>query len=531
MPDLASAGEEQAGSATTAGSGDSISIAGNIVNSTIIIKSIVRDDQIVDLETLPPEPGDPPYKGLQYFDETDAGHFFGREELTGRLIGRLHRSRFLAIVGASGSGKSSVVRAGMIPALKAGGPLADGSMPPPGSAHWSYRVFNPGGHPLDALAASLCAAGALPSQISSIRDELLHDPQSIALAAQSLLSQEKNSHLLLVVDQFEEIFTLARSAEEREAFINSLIAASSPDDTQPATVLICLRADFYAQVAQHDRLREMVSQYQEFIGAMSRAELVDAIVGPLSRDNWKIQEGLVKVILDDVGFEPGSLPLLSHALLETWKRRHARTLTLSGYVDSGGADGAIRETADSVFKDRLRPDQQAVARLIFLRLAELNDDAQDTRRRAPFSELITRSTDELTIQTVINILVDARLVTTSTLEPGDQKVVEVAHESLIREWPTLRNWLNEDRQGLILHRQLTEAAEDWVKNGRDAGLLFRGSRLIQVQDWAAKSGNADTLSLQDLEFLGASRAEAQREARKEARVRVTQGIFAAVIIG
>src|SRR5512141_1287513 len=140
MQDAAAAGEEHVGNAISAGSGDSISIAGNIVNSTIIIKSIVRDDQVVDLEKLPPEPGEPPYKGLQYFDETDAGHFFGREELTGRLIGRLHRSRFLAIVGASGSGKSSVVRAGVIPALRAGAPLADGSMPPSGSAHWSYRV-------------------------------------------------------------------------------------------------------------------------------------------------------------------------------------------------------------------------------------------------------------------------------------------------------------------------------------------------------------------------------------------------------
>ncbi len=530
MPDLASANEGQAGSATSSSSGDSISIAGTIVNSTIIIKSIVRDDQVVDLEALPPEPGEPPYKGLQYFDEADAGHFFGRDQLTIRLVGRLHRSRFLAIVGASGSGKSSVVRAGVIPALKSGGPLADGSMPSPDSTHWSYRVFNPGGHPLDALAACLSLPDALPAQLSSLRDEVSRDPASLALACQSLLSAEKSPHLLLVVDQFEEIFTLARSAEEREAFINALIAASNPDDTQPVSVIICLRADFYAQVAQHDRLRELVSQCQEFIGAMSRAELVEAIVGPLARDNWKIQEGLVKVILNDVGFEPGSLPLLSHALLETWKRRHGRTLTLSGYVDCGGVEGAIRETADTVFRDRLKPGQQAVARMIFLRLAELNDDAQDTRRRAPFSELITRSTDEVTIQTVINVLADARLVTTSTLEPGDLKVVEVAHESLIREWPTLREWLNQDRAGLILHRQLTEAGEDWVKSGRDKSLLFRGSRLKRVQDWAANSSNAETLSLQDIEFLEASQGEARREARREARIRITQGVLALVTI-
>jgi len=526
------AGEEPEDEGIAEGSGDVIRISGNIVNSTIIVKSVVRDDQVVDLEKLPPEAGEPPYQGLQYFNERDAGRFFGREQLTTRLIGRLVRTRFLAVIGASGSGKSSLVRAGVIPALKSGARLADGSLPPSGSVHWAYRVFTPGGHPLDALAAALSKEDAPPSQIASLRDELAADPKSLALAAQSLLAQAKSPHLLLVVDQFEEIFTQARSSEEREAFINSLISASSPEDSHPLSLLICLRADFYAQVAQHDRLRGMVSQHQEFIGAMNRAELVDAIVGPLVQGNWKIQEGLVKVILDDVGYEPGALPLLSHALLETWKRRRGRTLILSGYVESGGVDGAIRETAEAVFNQRLTPEQQPIARMIFLRLAELNENAQDTRRRASFSELITRSTDELTIQTVINILADARLVTTSTVEPGTTKVVEVAHESLIREWPTLQEWLHEDRQGLILHRQLTEATEDWVENERETGLLIRGKRLAQVQEWASKEGNADSLSLQEVEFLEASQANAREEAEKEARLaraRRTQRIFTAVI--
>ena len=533
MVEPSPAGGEETGNTTTGSSGDVISISGNIVNSTIIIKSVVRDDQAVELEKLPPEPGEPPYQGLQYFDEKDAGHFFGREQLTSRLIGRLQRSNFLAVIGASGSGKSSLVRAGVIPALKSGARLADGSLPPSESAHWSYRVFNPGGHPLDALAAALAKEAALPSQVGGLRDELAANPKSLTLAAQSWLAQQKSPHLLLVVDQFEEIFTQTRNPEEREGFINALVAATSPEDTQPLSLMICLRADFYAPVAQHNGLREMVSQHQEFIGAMSRAELVDAIVAPLVRDGWKIQEGLVKVILDDVGYEPGALPLLSHALLETWKRRRGSTLTLSGYVECGGVDGAIRETAETVFNQRLTPEQRPVARMIFLHLAELSEGAQDTRRRASYSELITRSTDETTIQTVINILADARLVTTSTIEPGENKVVEVAHESLIREWPTLRQWLDEDRQGLILHRQLTEATEDWIENGRDAGLLFRGKRLAQVQEWAAKEGNADSLSLQEVEFMDASQANFLQEQAKEARLarsRRMQRIFAAVTV-
>ena len=525
------AGEEQESNTGTEGSGDVIQISGNIVNSTIVIKSIVRDDQAVDLEKLPPEAGDPPYQGLQYFNERDASRFFGREQLTARVIGRLQRTRFLAVIGASGSGKSSLVRAGVIPALKSGGRLIDGSVHPSGSIHWAYRVFTPGGHPLDSLAATLSKEEALPSQISRLRDELAQDPKTLALAARGLLAQAGNQHLILVVDQLEEIFTQARDPEERQAFINALLTASKPDDSQPVSLIICLRADFYAQVALHEHLREMVSQHQEFIGAMNRAELVDAIVAPLVQGDWKIQEGLVKVILDDVGYEPGALPLLSHALLETWKRRRGRTLTLSGYVESGGVDGAIRETAEAVFHQRLTPEQQPIARMIFLRLTELNQDAQDTRRRSSFSELITRSTDELTIQTVINILADARLVTTSTVEPGDTKVVEVAHESLIREWPMLQEWLNEDRQGLILHRQLTEAAEDWVKNDRDPGLLFRGKRLVQIQEWAEKGSHPDLISLQEVDFLEASQRNAREEQAKEARLarlRRTQRIFIAV---
>ncbi len=525
--------EEPEEGATVDSSGDVIHVSGNIVNSTIIIKSVVKDEQAVDLEKLPPEPGDPPYQGLQYFSEQDASRFFGREQLTASVIGRLQRTRFLAVIGASGSGKSSLVRAGVVPALKSGARLSDGSQPPTGSTQWSYRIITPGGHPLDALAAVLSKENSLPSQINSLRDELAQDPKAFALAAQSLLATEGTGHLFLVVDQLEEIFTQTRNAEERDAFIKILAAASSPNDAQPVSVIVCLRADFYAQVAQHDSLRELVSQHQEFIGAMSRAELVDAIVGPLNQGNWKIQEGLVKVILDDVGYEPGALPLLSHALLETWKRRRGRTLTLSGYVEAGGVDGAIRETADSVFRQRLTPEQQPIARLIFLHLAELNDDAQDTRRRASFDELITRSTDEATIKTVINILVDARLVTTSTLEPDNTEVVEVAHESLIREWPTLRQWLSEDRQGLILHRQLTEAAEDWVKEGRDVGLLYRGKRLAQIQEWAAAQPNSDSMSLQEVEFLDASAANAKEELEKEerlTRLRRTQQIFAGVIV-
>ena len=224
---------------------------------------------------------------------------------------------------------------------------------------------------------------------------------------------------MLVIDQFEEIFTQCRQDDERTAFNENLLLAVKPGDSQPITILITLRADFYAQLALQDQLRELVSQNQEFIGAMSREDLTLAILQPAALGNWKVQEGLVDVILGDLGDEPGALPLLSHALLETWKRRRGRVLTVSGYTASGGVQGAIAQTAETVFRQRLTPEQQPIARMIFMKLAEIGEGALDTRRRATFSELITKASDPVIIDAVLGILTDARLITTDTLEPGD----------------------------------------------------------------------------------------------------------------
>jgi tetratricopeptide (TPR) repeat protein len=285
-----------------------------------------------------------------------------------------------------------------------------------------------------------------------------------------------------------------------------------PQDQEPVTILLTLRADFYAQLAQNDRLREAISQNQEFIGAMSREELFRAIIQPAALGKWKLQEGLVEVMLDDVGGEPGALPLLSHALLETWKRRRGRTLTVSGYTEGGGVHGAIAQTAEAVFHSRLTPEQRPIARMIFIRLAEIGEDSPDTRRRASFSELISAAVDERTIQLVVNILTDSRLITTNTIQPDNEKVVEVAHEALIREWPTLREWLNENRKDLIQHRQLTSDTNDWIKLQRDPGALYRGERLRLVDEWLVEY--TGTFSLHEQDFLAASRKDAEQEANR-----------------
>jgi len=477
-----------------------------------------------DVEGQPPAPGDPPYKGLQSFDEADAEHFLGRERLTARLVGRLRDDRFLAVVGASGSGKSSVVRAGLIPALRRGQPLADGGLPPTDSTRWAIRLLTPTAHPLDALAVALVGRDAPPDTVTALAAQLAADPGALAGAARRLLAAEERPRLLLVIDQFEEVFALARDAAERRALFDNLTAAVDPAADYPVSVVVALRADFYARFAEHDGLRDLIARHQEYIGAMRRDELFRVIVEPAARGDWKLQEGLVELMLDDTGDEPGALPLLSHALLETWRRRRGRTMTLSAYKEAGGVHGAIAQTAETIFQQRLTPEQRPIARAIFVRLTELGESVEDgtpdTRRRAPFTELITRATDPQMLDAVLRILVDARLIITGLVPPANTQVVEVAHEALIREWPTLRAWLDQDREGLIRHRQLTQDVNDWLKLDRDPGALYRGARLTQTLEWAAEP--PDPLSLTEIEFLDASRAAAAREAR----ARMTQRALA-----
>lgn len=512
-----------------------------------IESTLVSAAEAKDVEALSPEPGVPPYRGLQYFDEEDAEHFLGREMLTAKVIGRLHHTRFLAVIGASGSGKSSLVRAGVIPALRHGTRLADDSLPPADSSRWAILTMTPTAHPLDALAATLLLDITSVAAVSTLQSELAGNPQALAIAARQSLARQGRKHLLLVIDQFEEIFTLCRSAEERQAFIDNLVSAvgdpQSPDlplsqsnpvipspphpvtlsPGHPITIIVTLRADFYAQYAQYDNLRQLISQHQEYIGAMSREELFRVIVLPAAKGNWRIQEGLVEVMLDDAGDEPGALPLLSHALLETWSRRRGRTMTLSGYREAGGVRGAIAKTAETIFQQRLTSEQQRVARMIFVRLTELGEasgDTPDTRRPVQFSELITRATDTRLLDAVLAILTDARLIMTDVTPGGEAKIVEIAHEALIREWPTLRQWLDQDREMLVRQRQLTDDVNEWLKLDRDPGMLYRGLRLQQAWEWTQvrPADSPEPLSLVEQEFLEASRAAAEEEAQKAARL-------------
>jgi WD40 repeat protein/transcriptional regulator with XRE-family HTH domain/energy-coupling factor transporter ATP-binding protein EcfA2 len=459
-------------------------------------------------ETEGPAPGDPPYKGLNFFEETDAHLYFGCKVLTTDLINRLttvHKtnSRFLAVIGASGSGKSSLVRAGLVPALKKG--AIDGS------DHWLITIVTPTAHPLKELAAML-TAGESDRVTLQLMDDLTADARTLDLHVSKVLTKAsgKSSRFLLIVDQFEELFTLCKNPEERSQYIDNLLTAAQVEG--PTTVVLTLRADFYRHCLEYEPLRLLLERHTKTIGGMNREELREAIVGPAAVNGWDFEAGLVDIILKDVEDEPGALPLLSHALRESWERRRGRTLTLAGYSKIGRVQGAIATTADRVFAG-LNAEQQMIAKRIFLRLTELGEGAEDTRRRVSLAELLPAGEVCQNVEQMLKLLADARLITLHRDE------AEVAHEALIREWPLLRGWLANNRTGLHIHRRLTESAHEWKSSGFDSGILYRGSRLEQASAWAQEYPDEPN----DLErqFLAESwsAVERQKKAEEETQIR------------
>ncbi|MGD8969236.1 MAG: BTAD domain-containing putative transcriptional regulator, partial [Anaerolineae bacterium] len=494
-----------------------------------------------DLLFQPPAPGEPPFKGLSFFDVADADLFFGRDILTARLVQRLRGppspfrgeggggERFLAVVGTSGCGKSSVVRAGLVAALQSGEPLADGTLPPEGSHLWPVVIMTPTADPLESLALGLARNVDSAPAATTLEDDMAMDPRSLHLCIRSMRSlssaQGRVRHrLLLVVDQFEELFTQCHDPMQREAFVDNLLTAAtavSPSQGEgsgegqgggdsPTVVIITLRADFYHHCAQFENLRAALEQHQAYIGPMTPDELRSAIEEPARRNGWDLEPGLVDLLLRDVGDEPGALPLLSHALLETWKRRRGHTLTLGGYAETGGVRGAIAKTAEAVYQ-RMDENQQAIARNIFLRLTELGESTQDTRRRARRDELVPRPEEATAVETVISTLADARLITT------EKESVQVAHEALIREWPSLRGWLEEDRAFRLWQGRLWAALRQWEASDRDEGALLRGAVLTQAEQWLAQ--RAGDLNPDERGYIQESVALREREQAAQGRRR------------
>jgi WD40 repeat protein/class 3 adenylate cyclase len=459
-------------------------------------------------ETEEPSTAEPaqalcPFKGLATFEATDAEYFFGRERLVAETVARLVGASFLGVVGPSGSGKSSAVRAGLIPAL------ASGVLP--GSDRWPLVVMRPGEHPVAELHHVL--RPLVPGR-SRARGGSDQDPIRGALEG---VGDERR--LVLLVDQFEELFTTCRDEGERVAFVRALVRLAR-DQAGRAVVIAAVRADFYGRCAAYPELADLLGSNQVLVGPMTAEELRRAIVLPARRVGLRVEPDLVDGLVRDVVDEPGGLPLLSTTLLELWQRRSGRTMTAASYVESGGVRGAVARLAERAYGG-LSPDQQAMARAVLLRLAGPGEGQAAVRRRVPLTEFDVERNEAAA--RVLDVLTEARLLTA-----GDGSV-EVSHEALLREWPRLRTWLEEDAQGRRLRLHLTRSARDWDERGRDPADLYRGARLVSALDWSVDHG----VELNELErtFLEDSRAASEREVEHQRRInRRLRGLLAGVAV-
>jgi signal transduction histidine kinase/energy-coupling factor transporter ATP-binding protein EcfA2 len=445
--------------------------------------------------------GECPYRGLQFFDVEHAPFFFGREALTGWLLDALRGdNRFLAIIGPSGSGKSSLARAGLLAALKRG--------EIEGSSEWPIVILRPGPDPLESLAVTL---SPYTSDVLDLADKLGQNERRLHITARGALRHAPPEHRLVVlVDQFEEIFTLCHDEGLRQALINNLLYAANVVRGQ-ALVLLALRADFYARCATYPALAAALSDHQVLVGQMTEDELRNAIQRPAYLTGCKFEPGLAGRLLRDVQDQPGGLPLLQHALLELWERREGRRLTHAAYQAIGGVEGALERHAESVYS-RFSPREKEICRRVFLRLTQPGQGTDDTKRRVPFQELLPAEGGQDELEAVVQTLsgASARLITVeSGPETRDEKYIEVAHEALIQGWSRLQEWIDEDREALRIHRYLGQATTEWHANHRDESFLYRGARLAQAERWAEM--NADQLNSLEREFLRTSVALRERE--------------------
>lgn len=419
-----------------------------------------------------------PYKGLAAFDESDAAWFFGRERLVGELAARVVGSGLLAVVGASGSGKSSAIAAGLLPSL------ASGLLP--GSERWTACIMRPGEHPVEAARAALGTTA--------------DDPLGAAITEVT-----GGSRLVVVVDQFEEVFTTCATESERAEFLDVLGRAATTD-VERCCVIVTVRSDFYGHIAEYPQLSDLFRDNHVLVGALTRDELHRAIALPARRAGLHVEAALADALADEATEGAGSLPLLSTALVELWQSRTDRWLRMPAYRESGGIQGAVSRLAEASYAE-LTDDEQAAARRVMLRLGVSGESDVLTRRRVGIDEFDLDR--DIAARRVIERFTQDRLLTT------EGNTVEVAHEALLRDWPRLGTWLSEDLQGRQVRQQVTQVARTWNTGGREPSELYRGARLTATLDWAAD--HAGDLNELEREFLAASRQAADEDAERQRR--------------
>ncbi|HEX9074767.1 MAG TPA: ATP-binding protein, partial [Anaerolineae bacterium] len=450
-------------------------VAGGDISGTVLTGDIAGDvtigytaaqvnallAQITTTFTPKPFDGRCPYLGLDAFDEQDADRFFGREKLVAQLVSRVKDSRFLVIAGPSGSGKSSLVRAGLVHALKQGAL--------PNSDRWLYESLKPGRDPLEELARVASSLAESLNAGDDIRTRGLTDASILHRWVDIALKDDRTRRAVIFVDQFEEVFTQVAQENQRAAFLNLLTYAATVEAGR-VTVLFALRSDFVSNCATYPQLNTLVNQQFIQIGAMEPDELVSAIARPALQVGLKIDPELIAQIMNDMQGEPGALPLMQFALKDLFDAEQARggpiALRLDDYLARGGLRKALERHADAEFATLSAPEQQ-LARAIFSGLIEVGRGTEDTRRTALFQELVPAHGDEASVENVVRKLADARLVTVDVRAQVTQvRTVTLAHERLIDAWPWLRKLVNENRESIALQNQIAEAAREWDQHGR-----------------------------------------------------------------
>ena len=447
--------------------------------------------------------GQCPYRGLVHFDIDDARLFFGRENRTQWLLeefrlrsGSESENRFVAIIGASGSGKSSLARAGLLAGIQQGRI--------PSSEHWPIIVCRPGQRPLKELARVLCqhpatreVAGDIGDLIQRMRVEKDRLDLTTGL---TIPSGDTTRRVVLFVDQFEELFTLCGDEQERQAYADNLWCAAT-EASGKTIVVLTMRADFYGACAAYPQLAALIGKHQELLPPMTDPELRRAIEQPAQLCGVQIDPGLPRLMLRSMQGQEGALPLLQHALRQLWEQSRGTRLSMDAYLDMGELQGALERHADAVFQLFSEP-QQEICHAILCSLTKLGERTEDTKRSVPLSVLQTTCGDPADVQAVVNKLADERLVTTTSGEEQNEPMVEVAHEALIRGWTRLRDWLDQDREALLVHQHLTAQADQWAKHGRSPDFLYSGGLLVRSEQWTQQ--HPDQLTPQEDEFLTAS---------------------------
>ena len=464
---------------------------------------IVLRDPGLELPEDPPDDCPCPYKGLEAFQEEDAKYFFGREKLTQTLVNRLRDSQLLAVLGISGSGKSSVVRAGLIPNLKQGKTLSE-------SKTWKICApFTPGDDPLASLAQVLVNEKLCTSEQAT---------QELAKGAKGLhrLISPANAPCVFVVDQFEQVFTPSQDPAKRKQFFDCLLGATDSDSlrdkggwgrsaTSPLRVIITMRADFLGKCAEYPQLAKLIETHQAIVTEMKEAELREAIGKPAKKVNWNIPPDLENLMVADVQKSPGSLPLLQDILKQLWHRRSQR-LTVQTYQDMGGVQKALQNRANKVYYQTLSSEQQAIARSIFLKLTQLLENSKPIARQVRKSELTDLPYPPEEVETVLEKLEAARLIVTSELEARgnpEEKiiVVDVAHESLISNWKQLERWVKENFDAKRQEEDIQKKTRDWADKGKRREGLLRGLDLAEVELFEREHSQTFPLSPLAREFV------------------------------